>query len=355
MTFSLSTHCNSKEHQSLSGRLSPSGRFSFAQIFPKKKKRLNDEKVQDPDKGPLRSLQQIDEAYSNILGGGLPSLPGVLQSQPECDATIGLSTAPISDKRKKRGSKGPSARSRDIISWAANQLEFAHSKQNMSFLTLTLPEMSDGQLGVVQGNWSAIVNQVVKEIRRRLKNEGVPTHVVGCTEIQTERELRTGQRYPHLHLVFRGRRHSQTGWALSPRQYRGIWRTVVLRFLGNVQFDWSASENVQPIKKSTGGYLAKYLSKSGSKSAGRDRDAWHPSDWGIVSRALRSLYARLSYSGYEVGAFLSSLGAQWLDEFGWIRPIFIATRGYGKRRIGFYGWLKGEARYVSAMELFALI
>lgn len=269
--------------------------------------------------------------------------------------SFGSSIAPNSGKREKRGLKGPSARSRDVVCWAANQMEFAHKQSNMSFLTLTLPELSHGDLVTVQSNWSYIVNEVVKEIRRRLKNAGVPTHVVGCTEIQPERSHRTGKNWPHLHMVFRGRRHSKANWALAPRQFRAIWRTCVLRVLGNVNYCWTASENVQPIRKSSGGYLAKYMSKGDSKSNSRMADTWHPNDWIIVSRALRSLYARLCYSGYDVANALLGIVEKWTPELGWIRPIEIETPAYGRRRIGYFGWLNGESKYISAMELFALI
>ena len=84
-------------------------------------------------------------------------------------------------------------------------------------------------------------------------------------------------------------------------------------------------------------------------------DNWHPTDWCIVSRALRSLYERLCYKGYEVGLLLMDITREWSPDMGWMRPVMMVTKGSGPRRIGWFGWLKGESKYVSAMELFRLI
>jgi hypothetical protein len=355
MSFSFAQILQSKEHQNLSGKLRPSGRFSFAQIFPKKRKTLNEVQYRKTEEIELLMLR-FDAANPEASKGERSAyMHSLLTTSPEASRKIGLSNAPNSGKRAKRGAKGIRAGARDRICWAASQLEFAHGRSNMSFLTLTIPDVLERQLIAIQDNWSVIVNEVVREIRRRLKARGIPTHVVGCTELQPERSLREGLNFPHLHLVFRGRRHRKAKWGLTPSAFRGIWRTCIQRFVPDLVDGWAASENVQAVRDTASGYLAKYISKGGSTNRGHSPDPWHPAHYEIISRALRSLYERLSYVGYEVGLQCLSWVENWKPEMGWVRPIEIETKCFGTRRIGYFGWLKGETRYVSAMNLFALI
>lgn len=355
MTFNLSQSLRSREHQNLSGRLRPSGRFSVAQIFPKKSKVLNDDQTLTSEK--IQVLQLRWERFNPDATDEEREahLSKLLDRSTKVVPNVGLSNALNSRTRARRGRNGLRAGTRDKICWAANQLEFAHGRQNMSFLTLTLPELEEMDLIRVQDAWPGIVDEVVREIRRKLKKYGVPTHVVGCTEIQPERRSRTGFNYPHLHMVFRGRKHSRANWALSPKSFRYIWSTAVRRVLPNVQLNWESSENVQAVRDSAGGYLAKYISKGASRGTGDGRDTWHPSHWEIISRNLRSLYDRLSYSGYDVALQCLAWVRDWKPEMGWVRSIEIETPAYGRRRIGYFGWVNGETRYISRMELFALI
>lgn len=331
--------------RTLSGTLRPSGRFSVCQIFPKKCKGFKNAKENIPSSSTVRTVSEFDEAYSRLTGGNIPVLPEVRGQVQRLPSGIGSSIAANSNIRAERGSRGIRPRQRDILCWSANSLERVYGKRNMSFLTLTLPELSSSDLAIVQDKWPEIVNTVLIYLQRKFKQHGLVTHIVGCTEIQLERKERTGMSYPHLHLVFRGRFHSRAGWVVSPRGFREIWRRSCGRFFAVGDYRWESSENVQQISKSTGGYLAKYISKASSKPGEDGRGGWHPHDWIICSRKLRGLYERLSYKSYELAEQLLSIVYEWQPAGGFKRPIEIQSAAYGKRTIGWWGWLKDEVTF----------
>lgn len=353
MSFNLSELVRSKEHQNLSGKLRPSGRFSFAQIFPKRSNMLNREKGKFQVSQGLRTVQELDDAYARIVGGASSALSEMSTNQAEGVGGIGLSIAVNSDIRPARGSKGISSSARDVLCWSANQLERVYRRENMSFATLTLPALTEVDLLTVQGEWSKIVNDIVREIKRELRRRDLSSSVVGCTELQLERGETDGLIWPHLHLVFRGRRHSHSAWLLSSRRLRALWRGVIGRVVSVKAYDWKSSENLQQVRKSCGGYLAKYISKAKSKGAGEVRGTWHPSDWIIVSRSLRRLYQRLSISGYDIASVLAELCRNWVPTMGYKQPVVISTPAYGDRTIGQWGWLKDEAKFLSPMEWYS--
>lgn len=338
----------------LSGTLRPSGRFSVCQTFPRKSKDLNHEKIPQQNHTPLLTVSELDAAYQRLLNPDADRMRAVSTPPPGNSRNLGLSNATNSRTRSQRGSRGIRPRQRDLLCWSANQLERVYTKPCMSFLTLTLPALSDDDLKSVQCNWSKIVNEIQNEIKRKLRQRGIDTSIVGCSELQLEREVSTGHRYPHLHLVFRGRLSSRSHWVMQPCEFRQIWRVAVGRFLDQHSYEWSSSENVQQVRRSSGGYLAKYISKCGSKGSSVLCNLWHPSDWILCSRRLRGLYTGLSYTGYDIGITLLAVVENWNAESGYKRPIMIKTELYGERKIGEYGWLRHETKFLTAMEWFAV-
>jgi hypothetical protein len=366
MTFNLNQHTRASEHKDLSGRLRPSGRFSVTQVF--RKRRVI------PDVGKVFTkkiitmlLLQCENPEGGVMGAAFNFyLQGLLRYHPVAAVTLGSSNATNSESRAKRGSKGITPRQRDILCWGANTLERIYGRATLSFLTYTLPPLHPDDLNSVRENWSEVIDYTVKLIKAELEKNGINTAVVGCTEIQLERFQETGLQYPHLHLVFRGRLSTGADWAIEPRRFRSFWIRSVRRFLANPCGTWKASENVERVKKSVGGYLAKYISKCASKQIGMGAMSWHPSDWVIVSRRVRGLYERLSMGGYETGLMLLSVVSNWSGVEGYKRPIVIRTpyeyesewkgevktyKGVDERKIGEYGWLKGYEVYPSYSEV----
>jgi len=351
MTFSLDQKIPFAKENNLSAKLRPSGRFSLIQIFRKKTKRVFNHANEIEIPQAVHTVQQLDDTYSKLVGGDFSPLREVPPGCPVHSGDVGLSDEAISPNRSKRGSKGINSRQRDILCWGAATLERLYTKTNLSFLTYTLPPLSPEDLLSVKANWADITNRVVLRIKEKLHGKGIVSAVVGCVELQLERYRDTGVVYPHLHLVFRGRLHNQCDWAVKPHQFRRIWRSCVSKFLSSSGHDWRASENVQRINKSVAGYLAKYISKCGSKAEPELLSAWHPRDWIILGRRLRCLYERLTYSGVEVSRLLDSVIRGWHPGLGYVNSVYIASPGAGQRRIGWVGWLKGEETYPTYAEL----
>lgn len=355
MSSLLSDHVHTEGARNLSGSLRPSGRFSFAQIFPKRVTRFKDVKQQSKVSQALRTVQEVDDAYAALLGGQLPPLREASSGGSVSPGRIGSSIANNSDIRSPRGSKGISGSARDVLCWSANQLERVYTRKTMSFLTLTLPELSEGDLRAVQEGWSKVVNDVVREIKRELERHGLQTSVVGCTELQLERGESDRKSWPHLHLVFRGRRDAHSRWLVHPVRFREIWARCVCRLGLSRAYPWQSSENVQQVNKSSGGYLAKYISKGKSKGSQEVRDIWYPSDWIVCSRRLRGLYKALTISGYDIACTLANICFSWVHGMGYKQPVIISTPAYGDRIIGQWGWLKGEEKFLSPAEWYSAI
>ena len=293
----------------------------------------------------LRSVQELDDTYARLIRGDDSPLRKVPTDSPADAGKFGLSDGAISPNREKRGSKGINSRQRDLLCWGAATLERVYNRTNLSFLTLTLPELSTDDLDALKCHWGDIVNRVQLRIKEKLHGMGIKTAIVGCVELQLERFEDTGSVYPHLHMVFRGRRDSGSDWAIKPHQFRQIWRRCCCKFLGSTKYDWAASENVQQVKRSVAGYLAKYVSKCASKSGLGVLAKWHPKDWILVGRRIRFLYESLSLSGAYISETLSEVIRRWRPGLGYVNSIYIQSAAYGDRRIGYVGWLKDEVYY----------
>lgn len=345
MSFSVDDKIPYGRYPNLSGKLRPSGRFSLVEIFRRKTKRVMSHEKEIKAPSALRTVQELDDTYAKLVGGDFSPLQKVPTDTNESSDHIGLSDGAISPKRAKRGSSGINPRQRDILCWGATALERVYTQANLSFLTYTLPDLLPEHLATVKENWADIVHRVQLRIKEKLHGKDITTSIVGCVELQLERYQDSGVLYPHLHLVFRGRRDNHSDWAIQPHQFRQIWRRCLGKFIPAEVYDWRASENVQRVKKSIAGYLAKYISKCASKSEPGLLDSWHPRDWIFVGRRIRQLYERMSLSGEWMASALGEVVRSWRPGFGYVNGVYIQSTAYGERRIGYVGWLKGEERY----------
>lgn len=164
-------------------------------------------------------------------------------------------------------------------------------KSRLSFLTLTLPDISRDEAVKLSDNWAEVVRVFCQRLRRALRAARLPGEIVGVTEVQEKRAALTGVFGLHLHMVFVGRkiRHS---WAVTPLQIREMWKSALEKYLDNPlkSYEWRAVENIQAVKKSASGYLGKYMSK-GLKSAQKLKalfpDVKFPSTWYMCTNTLR--------------------------------------------------------------------
>ena len=160
------------------------------------------------------------------------------------------------------GSKGISRNGKRKVRQGAYLVETEAGKRCMSFLTCTLPGGSSDDAYQACRLWGEIVRRFIQELRRELLRRGLSGDVVGCTEIQPKRFATTGEVWPHLHVVFRGKKRAGP-WLISKKRANLMWARCVNAVLGIPMEDLAASTRIETIrtKKSVAQYLGKYLSK----------------------------------------------------------------------------------------------
>jgi hypothetical protein len=168
-------------------------------------------------------------------------------------------------------------------------LEQWYGKQNLSFLTLTLPNLSTNDLALCCNRWDYMTDQILKWLRKRLLKLNIQFEYVYCTEIQSKRLQSRGEYAPHLHIVFRGRNAKKTPWAVTPKQVRKAWAGIVRSVVGHSNFTTDACENLQRIKFSAARYLSKYMSKGNCRISVEENDPVQSelrTQWGGMARII---------------------------------------------------------------------
>ncbi len=166
--------------------------------------------------------------------------------------------------------------------------ERAGSKDVLSFLTLTLPDLSSKGLEQCCQKWDYMVNRFFSWLRTKLEDGGVEFQYVYCTEIQSKRLQQRKEYAPHLHVVFRGRIGKKCPWIISPRQARKAWKACISSVVSE-PFRDDALENIQRIKYSAARYLSKYLRKGRCAIPAESREdaiLALRTQWGGMARAI---------------------------------------------------------------------
>lgn len=246
---------------------------------------------------------------------------------------LGLSPHANSHNRSKRGSKGISKYGARLVRNACYELEKRYGKDRISFLTLTIPPMSNQNLMSLIESWGEVVRKFHQWLRRQLIGKGLPPHIVGVTEIQTKRYLQSGFLGYHLHMAFVGRQKGRQ-WVLTPRDFSAAWKRLVEAHLAHPEHSlcWSASARVERVLYSLESYLGKYLTK-GSKEVANvaliHGEEFLVSSWHTISRELKELVLRERYRGNgEVMKFLCELcEVHQEDVFLWLKKVHIVIEG----------------------------
>jgi hypothetical protein len=177
-----------------------------------------------------------------------------------------------------------------MIRSGAAILEQAHGKENLSFITVTLPGLNFSDLNYANSNFSELARRFCEEISRQLKRHGLSTDYVCVTEIQEKRWSNRGEIALHMHLLCQGRTHYKQQWKIRPEAVRKIWERV----LGNLlcrPMECPAATRIEAIRKSAKRYLGKYMSKGGKvlrevQQAGLEECL--PPSWVRMSKELRN-------------------------------------------------------------------
>lgn len=216
---------------------------------------------------------------------------------------LGLSLHPIFDKNSETASEGEvvgvKARARKgqggitsygarMVRNAAYLLERDAGPGRSIFATVTVPSCPKEKLWMIHESWGKVVELYRLGLRRMLQDKGLSGEIVTVSEIQEKRYQKTGLPILHLHSVFMGVTASGK-FAISTKDHDRLWFSALNAAVNIEGSDVSYACNLQRVKKSASGYLAKYLTK-GSKSviaAVNDGFAgWMPKHWWNCSRSL---------------------------------------------------------------------
>ena len=182
-------------------------------------------------------------------------------------------------------------------------------KDVLSFLTLTLPDLSRESLEICCTNWDKIVKRFFDWLRKHLEKYNMQLQHVYCTEIQMKRLEKRHEYAPHLHVVYRGRHAKKSPWLTTPKQVRKAWTRCLRGFIGE-SFRTDALENLQRIKRSAARYLSKYLSKSTRpfpEGSNQDHQPSIRTQWGGMARSLSRDVRRYTCRLSDDGEFRESI------------------------------------------------
>lgn len=243
-----------------SGRLWPNGEFSFGYSCA-------------GGAEPLESGAEYAAKWDKPIGSSLPS-----NSHTQND-----------DMPPRRGTRGLTTHGKRMLRNCVWRMQRLYGKRCLSFVTLTLPSLTFEESWYVSSNWSQIVRVFYQKLGRRLESLNMPVTYAGCTEMQPLRCQREEHPALHLHFLVVGRLRPRGGWALHPREFREIWQSVLENYI-RPGYDFSATENVQMVRKNASSYMAKYVSKGCSmeEPPRGDEIFWSlPTSWYNVSLQLR--------------------------------------------------------------------
>jgi hypothetical protein len=190
--------------------------------------------------------------------------------------------------RERRGQAFTSY-GRRMVRSAAFWLEKTWGRQNLSFLTTTVPTLPNRDIGKLSAEWCEVTRRYKQELERELSRKGITSEVLLVTEIQEKRFRETGLIAPHLHIVFRGRKSRYDNWAISKERARELWENVLSAIVG-YRLNAPASTRIEKIKKSVENYLSKYMSKGGKvieEIIADGRRHLLPTSWWGMTNTLR--------------------------------------------------------------------
>jgi hypothetical protein len=282
----------------LSGKLWPTGEFSYGSYRERPDEKLDDREVTcwgGSESPPL----------------DLTNLPNSRMA-PRCLLSAGSEGAkPEKTTRKKYGRKGITGYGRKMLKSAGKLLQERPQHYRLTFCTITLPDLPDTARRAVSEGWGKMLNRLLEFLYRRLDRQSLPKAILCATEVQPKRLERTGQAYLHLHLIWPNHQNERRGWAIAPNDIRE-WMTSYLEThyslsdLGHINID------TQRVTKAAEGYIAKYISKGPEEVEAAIEDigeAGIPGQWWSMTKLLKEWVWLATEAGEAVGERL----AQWVN------------------------------------------
>ena len=252
----------------------------------------------------------------------------VQSAQAAGEALMGLSGVTICHNspspRKKRGSKGITQRGKKMVKSAASLLEDCYGRGRISTVCCTLPSVADdglpssthvsaAEFDHLVLSWSEMERQFWQKLKRRLEFYGLPTDYVAVTEVQEQRFFNKRHEIAlHIHGLFCGR-HPGKKWSISVEEFRGIWESILVNFLGR-PISLPAATNIDGARKSCKAELGKYLSKGCKITAAiikAGKGHMLPNSWYRMSKSLRA-EIKAKTVVYTDGF------AEWIEKYRWL-------------------------------------
>lgn len=279
-------HQAAAEH--VNGRLWPNGEFTVGLVRPL------------CGKGAVERCEEIGVADVWDEAGGHETPEYLTLSIP--------SNSHIEPKAsRKRGLNGLTGYGRRMVRSGAYLLQQNYHPQDLAFVTLTVPPLSQDGRKALSGGWSNLTRQLLQWLSRHLVKAGVNPNIVGVTEIQTRRLANTGEGYLHFHLVMPSKAKRWRGHAIRVEQLRTWWTRAVQRVSGE-EFSEAARIEMAPVKKNCESYLSKYMSKGGTEQVVEfmndvGLDNIPPTWWCMTKQMRENVTSRISESR-ELGLHL---------------------------------------------------
>jgi len=237
---------------------------------------------------PLPEPRERGEFWAGPKGSGLPpaagggaGLVGSAESGQHHE-TLGMPP-------RRNGLKGITKLGIRRIRQGGQLLEEA--PKLCTFWTVTLPTGALLHLHDTDG-WARFQNAIRHELVRLLKRRRGEALVVACVELQPERTAEYKFPVPHLHVLYRSKRHRKGGWAISiPEHDRLI--VLALRRCGYHDENVGSAGKTEEIYRSAAGYISKYMSKS-IESNGIELEEYMlcPRQWFFLSSELLAMIER---------------------------------------------------------------
>lgn len=331
----------------------PSGRVTAST-----RKRFNPEPLPSPYKESdsdgfhlrqmhLHGLEAMRSARNAVENSGFVGLSSVSNLSIDAESA----SPPL---KTPRGSNGISSFSRQRVKDAATLLEKEHGRNQLSFITHTIP---DHAITYVHENWTKIVANLRRRYIRALKRAGLSEDIVMVSEYQEERFKKQGNAVLHLHIVLQGRtRYGH--WKYSKEYYKQCWRECCQEYSNQREDDgkWNAASRIESIRKSCSNYLGKYMSK-GVQAIDSIRavcpDAYIPPSWHVLSQRLRIAVKRAirHYEGKTASELFEWLSSEATTLLRFNRYIKIPTTDGRGLVVGWYGDLRDKCLFESVVLL----
>jgi hypothetical protein len=137
--------------------------------------------------------------------------------------------------------------------------------------------------------WHTFQGAVRSLLVRKLRQCGLPQLVVAVVELQPKRSSDLHMPIPHLHILFRAKRHRKEPWPLGPGDYDLIIFKALMR-CGLVTFDLEIAGKIESIRRSAASYIAKYMTKAQESNAMEFEEyILCPRQWFFISKPLLKL------------------------------------------------------------------